>query len=259
MGSSSRMPTIATGTTGTPALMAMYAGPSLNSRSPSAERPPSGKFNTETPRSADDARRFHHALQRSARVRPVHRHVSGALQVRAQKRNAEQALLGEKAELLRQRGQQRRNVHEAAVIGHEHVGAARIQLLQPFDAHPDEADREQHPGPRARQLVLRIPRAVEERSDQRKRSHHDGADDDQGRGEEQRAEETHRFAHYNTSISRASATRNREPVMKIDVLRRGVLHHRQRLAQSRRPSADRGARPPAVWTRATARAPGAAR
>ena len=45
------MPKMATGTTGTPALIAIKAGPSLNSRSPSAERPPSGKFNTETPRS----------------------------------------------------------------------------------------------------------------------------------------------------------------------------------------------------------------
>ncbi len=50
IGSSSRMPTMATGTTGTPALIATYAGPSLNSRSPTAERPPSGKFITETPR-----------------------------------------------------------------------------------------------------------------------------------------------------------------------------------------------------------------
>ena len=102
MGNSSRMPTIATGTTGTPALMAMYAGPSLNSRSPSAERPPSGKFNTETPRSlmmrAASIMLFNEArgFDRSTGMCPARSRCVPS-------KGIEQSLLGEKAELLGQR------------------------------------------------------------------------------------------------------------------------------------------------------------
>ena len=188
MGNSSRMPTIATGTTGTPALMAIYAGPSLNSRSPSAERPPSGKFNTETLRSLmmraacimlfNEARGF----ERSTGMCPARS------QVRAQQGDAEQSLLGEKAELLGQYGKQRRNIHEAAVIGHEHVSAARVQLFRPSTRTRMKLTASSILAHIRARWCSEFPEPIEERSDQRERSHHDGADDDQGRGEQQGAE-----------------------------------------------------------------------
>src|SRR5690349_7548498 len=68
----------------------------------------------------DDARPLRHALQRSARVGAIDRHMAGALEVPAQEWNRKEALLGEEPELMWQAGQNRGNVHVAGVVRHEY-------------------------------------------------------------------------------------------------------------------------------------------
>jgi hypothetical protein len=123
----------------------------------------------------------------------IHRQVPRAAQVCTEEGNTIESLLGEEAELIRKQREDGGDIHEAGVIGGEHVAAARVEFLQALGAHVDEADGQQHSCPDAGDAMLRVAGAVEEGSDERHRAHDNGGEEDQGNGEEQGPEIAHRF------------------------------------------------------------------
>ena len=117
-----------------------------------------------------------------------------APQVRSQERDAEQALLGEEAELMRHERKDGGDIHVARMVRHEDVGGFGVELFDAFGARATEAHGQQHSRPDAGDGVLRVAGAVEERRHERERAHDYGREHDQRDREEQGQEQTHRFA-----------------------------------------------------------------
>ncbi len=73
--------------------------------------------------------------------------MAGPSQVPSEEGNTEEALLGEEAELMRQRRKQRGDIEKTAMIGDENVVGFRIELLNSLRAHADQADGNKHFAP----------------------------------------------------------------------------------------------------------------
>ena len=101
-GSTSRVPFSAMGTSGTPALMAMNAAPSLKSSHLAGARAAAfGKDEQRDSFFADHLRRQRHGLHRGARIFARNADVTGASQMPAQERNLKEPAFGEKPEAHR--------------------------------------------------------------------------------------------------------------------------------------------------------------
>ncbi len=143
--------------------------------------------------------------------------MAGTVQMAAQERNPVQRLLGEKAELKRQVGQQRGDIHVACVIGNEYISGIPVKLFETLGANPDEAHIEQHPAPNARQLVLSATGAVDQRCQKREGSHDHGGERDQGGRKQQGAQKAHRFA-TNHNKWRHEQARKRKPAPTVSLV-----------------------------------------
>ena len=127
-----RVPITATGTIGRPASMASRKLPALNRATwPSGLRVPSAKMMSDSP-SDTSARQRLRMPARSGCFRSTNRWPP-ALQVPAEHRKARQRCLRDDPQLVRQRREDHRRVVDALVIGHEDVGAARRDALEPLD------------------------------------------------------------------------------------------------------------------------------
>ena len=109
----------------------------------------------------DDVRACAHTLEGIASVGTVHGEVARALQVRSEEGDGIESRLGEKAELVREARKDRRDIHQAGVVGDEDVTGMGIEVFQTFHADPDPTGREQHLAPDAGDSVLGIASAVE--------------------------------------------------------------------------------------------------
>src|SRR6185312_17466175 len=74
-----------------------------------------------------------HCFDGSSRIVARHGNVAGLAQVSDQKRNFEQAALGEKTKLDWDAGQYYGRVHVARVIRRKYITTSRVDMLQPFD------------------------------------------------------------------------------------------------------------------------------
>src|ERR1043166_4304755 len=126
--------------------------------------------------------------------------MSGALEVGAEKRDRVESFLGEEAELVREYGEDGRDIHQTLVVGDEDVARRGIEFLQAFDAHANEAGGEEYPPPNAREIVLRVSRAVEERGNNRERPHHYGGDDNDRSGNQEGPKETHSLCRWTSNM-----------------------------------------------------------
>jgi len=125
--------------------------------------------------------------------------------------------------------EQRRNVQEAAVVGHEYVSAVPVQLLHALHAHAYEAHREQHFGPRA------ATRCWNSRAS-KKESISDSVPitmvESTIRGVEKNSERTKLIESPTISpVFRALPPPEQGARDEDGILRRDVLHHLQRVAQ----------------------------
>ena len=93
-----------------------------------------------------------------------------------------QRLLGDDPQLVRQRPEDDRRVVDALVVRHEHVVRARLDAVEPFDAHADAGGLQNQPRPRPRTPVREVAAPIEQAREDRRRAEHDGVDRD-GRDE----------------------------------------------------------------------------
>ena len=109
--------------------------------------------------------------------------MSRAREMSAQQRYGEQSLLREKTKLQWDGTQYRGRIHVARVVRHQHVPAIRIELLNSGSPATYETHREQNARPPARHPMLRKPRPVPQRSDERNTAHENRGKHDSWRGE----------------------------------------------------------------------------
>src|SRR5207253_10209570 len=96
------------------------------------------------------------------------------MQVPSQKGIAKQLLLGQNAELHRQRNVAKRNIQSRKVIENVKVGFGQFDLLPARDPHRSETKLQHDPGPEPGERVLDAPAAVEYIGQQRNCAEHSG-------------------------------------------------------------------------------------
>ena len=108
--------------------------------------------------------------------RAIDQHVPGAAQVPAEERKAAERVLGDDAQLERQRAEDHRDVVDALVIGDEHVGRARRQPLEALDLDAHAGRGQDQPRPPSRAPVREVPVPADQRRAERQRAEHDRVD-----------------------------------------------------------------------------------
>ena len=180
----------------------------------------------ETPPLLEDARPI--------RIASIDEQMPGPLEVPSKKGISAKRRLGDDSELERKRREQNRDVVDALMIRHEHVGLARRDALEPSHRHPNAGRHQNQRRPGARAAVREVALAIDERGQQR-----EGAKDDRV-DRNRRNEHEHRPPPTNGGERRAAArpqfTPSSHPLSGGQLRARGARSAKPAaLARTRRP------------------------
>ena len=139
-----------------------------------------------------------HYFDGGAGIFPRDGNVSRAAEMRAEKRDLEQAALGQKTELHRDVGERDRCIHIALMVGYENVACRGVDVFESFHADSRAANGQKSSCPAAGDANLQRAGRVEKGDNEADSAVKNSSENDGGIGKEYAAQPLHACPFYET-------------------------------------------------------------